>query len=92
MLDDDALRKLLATASTKSFLDVRDMAIMRLFVDTGMRLGEMAGLELEDIDRDHQTAYVMGKGRRPRVARSVPNSHRYALHAPTTQPDPCPIR
>jgi site-specific recombinase XerD len=67
VLDDDALRKLLATASTKSFLDVRDMAIMRLFIDTGMRLGEMAGLKLEDIDRDHQTAYVMGKGRRPRV-------------------------
>jgi site-specific recombinase XerD len=67
VLSDDDLRNLLATASTKSFVDVRDMAIMRLMIDTGMRLGEVAGLEINDIDRDLQVAHVMGKGRRPRA-------------------------
>ena len=67
VLSDDALRALLATATGSEFESRRDMAIMRLFIDTGMRLGEMAGLKLDDIDRDAQIAYVMGKGRRPRA-------------------------
>jgi site-specific recombinase XerD len=67
VLNDDQLRALLATANGSSFEDRRDMAIMRLFIDTGMRLGEMAGLSVADIDRDLQVAFVMGKGRRPRA-------------------------
>jgi site-specific recombinase XerD len=66
VLDHEQLRRLLATASTKSFVDVRDRAIMLLMIDSGMRLGEVSGLKLEDVDRDLQVAYVLGKGRRPR--------------------------
>ncbi len=44
----------------------RDTAIIRLFLDTGMRLAELANLALTDIDLDQGVAIVMGKGRRPR--------------------------
>ena len=38
-----------------------------LLVDTGIRLAEIAGLTVEDIDWDHETLIVLGKGRRPRT-------------------------
>ena len=67
VLRDDDFRALLKASSGQEFEDRRDTAIMRLFLDTGMRRGELAGLRLDDIDFDHDTAIVMGKGRRPRV-------------------------
>jgi integrase len=41
--------------------------IIRLFADTGMRLGELAGLGVEDLDLDLDVAVVLGNGRRPRA-------------------------
>lgn len=64
------LRALLDTAAGRGFTERRDTAILRLFLDTGMRLGEMAGLAVPDVDLDvHNVAQVLGKGRR---ARSCP--------------------
>lgn len=67
VLRDDDFRALLKACSGADFADRRDSAVLRLFLDTGMRRGELAGLRLDDIDFDHDTAIVMGKGRRPRV-------------------------
>lgn len=67
VLDATQLRALFATCEGKDFTDRRDHAILRLFVDTGMRLSELAGLTLDDVDLDEQIAYVLGKGRRPRA-------------------------
>jgi site-specific recombinase XerC len=69
VLTADQMRTLFATCEKgKEFVDRRDIAIMRMFADTGMRLGEMAGLLLEDLDLDvDQVAYVTGKGRRQRA-------------------------
>ena len=41
--------------------------VLRLFLDTGMRRGELAGLRVEDVDFDQDVAIVLGKGRRPRA-------------------------
>ncbi|MGH9152859.1 MAG: tyrosine-type recombinase/integrase [Acidimicrobiales bacterium] len=41
-------RALLATCADKDFDNRRDTAIIRLFLDTGMRLAELAGLRLDD--------------------------------------------
>lgn len=60
-------RALLATCAGKEFDDRRDTAIIRLFLDTGMRLAELAGLRLGDLDLDQGVAVVLGKGRRPRA-------------------------
>ncbi len=61
------LDALLKTCTGKDFPERRDHAILRLFVDTGMRRGEMAGLRVEDLDFDQDVAVVIGKGRRPRA-------------------------
>jgi integrase len=45
----------------------RDMAIVRLAVDTGLRRAELAGIGLEDLDLEGQVVRVVGKGRRVRT-------------------------
>jgi integrase/recombinase XerC len=67
VLTADQLRALFAKCAGKGFIDRRDEAILRLFSDTGLRLSELAGLTVADIDLDEQLAVVMGKGRRPRA-------------------------
>lgn len=67
VLDEAQLARLLGCMNSRSSDDRRDTAIVRLFVDTGMRLAEMAGLALSDIDLDTDVALVLGKGRRPRA-------------------------
>jgi site-specific recombinase XerD len=44
----------------------RDAAIIRMFLATGIRAGEMANLRLDDLDRNRQIARVGGKGRKYR--------------------------
>ena len=67
VLTDDKLRKLLGTMSGVGFDERRDTAITMLLVDTGIRLAEISGLTVEDIDWDRETLIVLGKGRRPRT-------------------------
>lgn len=67
VLQPAELRSLLATTDGTDFEDRRDMAILRLFLDTGMRRTELAGLTQADLDLDHSVAVVMGKGSRPRA-------------------------
>jgi len=67
MLSDDQLRALLRACEGKGFRERRDTAIMRLFIDTGMRRSELAYLKLADLDLEHNVALVMGKGRRARA-------------------------
>lgn len=64
---DDALRALLAECAGTDFKDVRDTAIIRLFADTGCRIGEVTGLDLDHLDFGEDTALVTGKGGRPRT-------------------------
>lgn len=67
VLDPPSLSKLLASMNGRSFDDRRDTAIVRLFLDTGMRSSELASLSVTDIDLDQDVAVVLGKGRRPRA-------------------------
>lgn len=68
------LAALLATCEGSTFKDRRDLAILRVFADTGVRLAEMVGLqyhpddaERSDVDLDQGVLYVVGKGARPRA-------------------------
>jgi site-specific recombinase XerD len=76
VLTDDQLRALLKVCSGASFEDRRDLAIVRLFIDSGMRLSELAGLKVDDVDFTDGVAVVMGKGRRPRAAPFGPKTAR----------------
>jgi site-specific recombinase XerC len=67
VLTDDELRALLDTCDTTPE-GRRDAALIRVFIDSGARLAEVAGLTLDDVDLDGGSIRVMGKGRRMRVA------------------------
>ena len=67
ILDERSIKALLAAMNGRGFDDRRDTAIVGLFLDTGMRVSEMAGLFRCDIDLDMDVAVVLSKGRRPRA-------------------------
>jgi site-specific recombinase XerD len=68
ILTEQELAALLRITAGKDFDSRRDHAIIRLFLDTGIRLGEMAGLIVADVDLDvHDVIHVMGKGNRGRA-------------------------
>jgi site-specific recombinase XerD len=67
ILTDSELRALLKACAGTRFEDRRDIALITLMVDTGIRLDEVARIRLEDIDLDTESVLVMGKGRRPRA-------------------------
>ncbi len=68
VLSIDEIRALLAACKTSNpFEAARDEAIIRMFLDTGIRLGEMAGLKVSDVDLKLHVAVVMGKGSRFRT-------------------------
>ena len=85
--DKKALWKV--TAGT-DFVDRRDRVILRLFLDSGMRLAEIAGLRLDDIDKDLMIAHVLGKGGRPRAVpydkEAAKELDRYILRARPEHP------
>lgn len=62
------LRALVDACAGKGFDERRDTAIIRLWLDTGIRLGEMAGLTTDAVDLDRlNVVYVHGKGDRGRA-------------------------
>ena len=67
VLTEAQLGRLLKACEGRDFAARRDMAVVRLFLDTGARLAEITGLRLDDVDLEHATAAVLGKGSRPRV-------------------------
>lgn len=62
----DQLTLLFSSATGSTFADRRDNAILRMFLDTGARLSELANLKVTDVALDERTALVLGKGRRAR--------------------------
>lgn len=63
----DHIRSLLALCEKNTFLGVRNRAIILVFLETGLRLKELANMQIEDIDFERGIIKVMGKGARERV-------------------------
>ena len=60
--------KVLDEETRKDFIGVRDRAIMELLYSTGIRVGELVGLNIEDINFDLEILKVKGKGNKERIA------------------------
>ena len=62
VLSDDHVRRLLADCSGKDFRNRRDCAIIRLFLDTGMRLEGLSGLRYRADDPEFPTWTYIARG------------------------------
>jgi integrase/recombinase XerC len=65
-LDADTMARLLEFRADDR-LGLRDKAIMELFYSSGLRLAELIGLDLADLDLRDRTVRVLGKGRKTRI-------------------------
>lgn len=66
-LDTDRTLQLLEGAVEDDFLAQRDQAILELFYSSGLRLSELTGLNLEQLDLAEGLVQVHGKGSKTRV-------------------------
>jgi integrase/recombinase XerC len=64
--EPDELRALFRAAEGQTFEARRDTAIVHMFIATGVRLAEMAGMAVERLARDEQAVLVIGKGDKAR--------------------------
>src|SRR5712672_2355407 len=53
--------------SAPSWMPLRDVGIMELFYSSGLRLSELAALDVADVDPYTESVRVFGKGRKERV-------------------------
>jgi site-specific recombinase XerD len=68
--DDDDLGKLFKVCQGREFHQRRDLAMIRAAAATGMRVGELCALHVEDVDLANRLVVIRhGKGDRRRVAR-----------------------
>lgn len=63
----DESEQLLDVAARGEARRARDRAVLELLYATGLRVGELAGLDLAAVDRHERTVRVVGKGRRERI-------------------------
>jgi integrase/recombinase XerC len=64
-------RALLESAAVRaddgSAVGLRDVAILELLYATGIRVGELSGLDIDDVDRSRRVVRVFGKGSKERT-------------------------
>jgi integrase/recombinase XerC len=66
-LGETEMSRLLETPDVSRPLGRRDRAILELFYASGLRLSELVGLDVEDVNLAGRTVRVLGKGRKERL-------------------------
>jgi integrase/recombinase XerC len=66
-LSIEEMAKLLETPDRSSPLGRRDQAMLELFYASGLRLSELTGLDLDDLNLQGRIVRVLGKGRKERL-------------------------
>ena len=63
----EEVEKILNIPSKKNWQSLRDKAILELLYSTGIRVGELTSLKIEDIDFFQELIKVKGKGKKERI-------------------------
>lgn len=66
-LDEASVTSLMSQPDRSTVLGKRDAAILELFYSTGIRLSELIGLQISDVNFDGGTIRVTGKGSKDRI-------------------------
>jgi integrase/recombinase XerD len=66
-LDEEEVARLLDGVTGDRPVDRRDRALLEVLYGTGLRVAELVGLSLGDVDLDGQLLRAFGKGRKERV-------------------------
>jgi len=64
----EQINKLLSTPDDSTLLGARDRAMLEVTYSTGMRVSELVGLNLDDIDFVGQAVRICGKGKKQRIS------------------------
>ena len=75
-LSDEEIRTIINNLNPSVSHEARNQTIFMLLLDTGMRIGEMVNLRMDDIHMDEGFIKVMGKGRRERIVPLGSNAQR----------------
>jgi site-specific recombinase XerD len=62
VITQDQLAALLKTCEGQGFEQRRDMAIIRVFIDTGVRVSGLAGVQMGQVSLPHKTVRIVLKG------------------------------
>lgn len=62
------IKRLLETPPMDSWLGARDRAILETLYSTGIRVSELVGLNMDDIDFLSEVIHIRGKGKKERIA------------------------
>jgi integrase/recombinase XerC len=66
-LDEESMRRLMEQPDGATPDGIRDRAVLELLYSTGIRLGELIGLNLQDLEMGSGTIRVLGKGNKHRI-------------------------
>jgi integrase/recombinase XerC len=66
-LSEDEMEKFLEIPPSDATLGIRDRAILEVFYATGIRVGELVGINLENLSLDEKMIRVRGKGKKERL-------------------------
>jgi integrase/recombinase XerC len=67
-LDEQSVLKLLTSPDEKTFHGARDRAVLETLYGAGIRVSELVGVDIEDVDFISGVIKVLGKGRKERLA------------------------
>lgn len=68
VLDEGRVAKLIETPRSDDTAGLRDRAILETLYSTGIRVSELVGLDVGDVDHISGVIKVMGKGRKERIS------------------------
>lgn len=66
-LTPDEMKRLLAAPTGGDVYAVRDRAMLEMFYSSGLRISELCGMTLQQVDLEHSFVRVFGKGSKERV-------------------------